>query len=119
MSKIVVLGASPDRERFSFKAVKALRNRNYEVIALGAREGTIADIKIHTGKPSLDAVDTVLLYLNPERQKQHYDYILSLKPKRIIFNPGTNNTELAGLAKMNGIQVVNQCSLVMLGAGTF
>ncbi|MBN1159101.1 MAG: CoA-binding protein [Bacteroidales bacterium] len=117
--KVVVLGASPDHMRFSYKAVKALRNRNYQVIALGARKGTIADVEIDTGKPLLDDVDTVLLYINPERQKRHYEYILSLKPKRIIFNPGTQNAELAGMAERDGIQVVNQCSLVMLGADTF
>lgn len=119
MSKIVVMGASPNRERFSYKAVKALRRRNYDIVALGVKEGEIGDISIQTGQPELDDVDSVLLYLNPERQKPLYDYILSMKPRRIIFNPGTNNKEFTELADRNGIEVVHNCALVMLSSETF
>lgn len=119
MSKVVVMGASPNHERYSFKVVKALRKRNYEVVALGTKAGEIVGVPILTGQPEINDVDTVLLYLNPERQKKIYDYILSLKPRRIIFNPGTNNQEFAGLAQKNDIEVVNNCALIMLGADTF
>lgn len=119
MSKVIVLGASPNHERFSYKAVKALRRHDYEVVALGTQKGEIADIQINTGQPNVDDVDTVLLYLNPVHQKEIYDYILSLKPKRIVFNPGTQNQELAELAEINDIQVVNNCALIMLNTNTF
>ena len=119
MSKIVVLGATPNRERYSYKAVKALRKRNYDVVALGVQKGEIVGIVIQNDQPALDDVDTVLLYLNAERQKPLYEYILSMKPRRIIFNPGTDNNELADLAERNGIEVVHQCALIMLTSEIF
>jgi predicted CoA-binding protein len=119
MSKIVVLGASPNPERYSYKAVKALRKRNYDTVALGFQKGKIVDIVIQTDQPVLDDVDSVLLYMNAERQKPLYEYILSMKPRRIIFNPGTENKELADLAERNGIGVVHQCALIMLTNGIF
>ena len=119
MSKIVVLGATPNRDRYSYKAVKALRKRHYDVVALGVQKGEIAGIVIQNDRPVLDDVDAVMLYLNPERQKPLYEYILSIKPRRIIFNPGTDNEELADLAEKNGIEVVRQCALIMLTSDTF
>jgi len=71
------------------------------------------------GRPLPEGIDTVTLYLGPERQREYYDYILSLKPKRIIFNPGTENDELAALAEANGIETVEACTLVMLSIGNY
>ena len=119
MSKVVVMGASPNHERFSYKAVKALRKRDYDVVAIGTQEGEISDVVIDTGRPAIDSVDTVLLYLNSENQKKCYDYILSLKPRRIIFNPGTHNQELMDLAERNNIEVVSHCALIMLNTDKF
>ena len=119
MGKVVVLGASPDQERYSYKAVKSLKKRNYDVVAVGNQPGDIMGEVIHTDEPHVENVDTLVLYINARNQKQSYDYIFSLKPKRIIFNPGTHNDELQEMARRKGIQVVVSCALVMLGNDTF
>ena len=94
MERTVVLGASPKPHRFSYKAVVELNLHNIPVTAIGFREGNILDIPILKGKPHIEDVDTVALYLGPERQVEYYDYIISLNPRRIIFNPGTENPDL-------------------------
>ena len=121
MEKVtLVLGASTKPERFSNKAVIRFLKFNYPVIALGLREDFIGTIKIKKGMPpDLGPVHTIAMYLGAGNQKQYYDYILSLKPRRIIFNPGTINPELADLAKKNGIEAVNDCVLVMLNCGRY
>ena len=117
--RTVVLGASPTPSRYAYFAVRSLTIFGHEAIPVGVKKGPIEGIEIINGKPPLEEVDTVTLYLNPERQKEYYDYILSLKPRRIIFNPGTENPELARLAEANGITVEIACTLVMLTVGTF
>jgi len=118
MKKYLVLGASPNLIRHSYKAVKSLARRNLDVVPVGYREGVIADIPILLGTPDIKDVDTVLLYLGAKRQVSYYEYILSLKPKKIVFNPGTENIELQEIAKKNGIEVVVDCALVMINAST-
>lgn len=115
----VVIGASENPQRYSFLAVNRLRANGHPVIAIGKREGQIGDTPITKEHPALEGVDTVTLYLNPTLQQEYYDYILSLKPKRIIFNPGTENTELISLAKTNGIEPQEACTLVLLSTGQF
>jgi predicted CoA-binding protein len=117
--KTVVLGASDSPMRYSFLAVRRLKSYDHPVVAIGKKKGSIDDIQIITEHPLIDDVDTITLYLNPMHQKQYYDYILSLHPKRIIFNPGAENTELESLAKQNGIQPINACTLVMLSTGQY
>jgi predicted CoA-binding protein len=121
MEKVtLVLGASPKSERFSNKAVKKLQKYSYPVIAIGLREEYIGIVKIRKGMPSdLGPVHTIALYLGAPSQKQFYNYILSLKPKRIIFNPGTLNPELAEMARENGIETIIDCVLVMLNSGRY
>jgi uncharacterized protein len=116
----LVLGASPNPERFSFEAVNKLRENDIPVIAVGRREADICDVKIRKGIPDdITGVHTVTLYLSAKNQKEYYSFILSLNPARIIFNPGTTNPELADMATKKGINVVNRCMLVMLDKGTF
>ena len=117
--KTVVLGASDSPMRYSFLAVRRLKSYDHPIVAIGKKKGFIDDIQITTEHPSMNDVDTVTLYLNPMHQKQYYDYILSLHPKRIIFNPGAENAELAALAKQNGIQPMNACTLVLLSTGQY
>lgn len=114
MAKTIVLGASPDPIRFSNKAVKSLIRHNHEVIPIGNREGRIAGRNIIIGKPEFDDIHTVALYLNPENQKEYYNYIVKLSPRRVIFNPGTINEELIELIKKNSIEPVVDCTLIML-----
>lgn len=115
----VVLGASANPSRYSFLAVNRLVQHGHQVLPIGIREGEIAGIKISTETPFVKDVDTITLYLNPARQKQYYDYILRLHPKRIIFNPGSENDELEKLASANGIQPLEACTLVMLSTGQY
>jgi uncharacterized protein len=117
--KTLVLGASLNPSRYSFLAINRLRNHGHEVVAIGKTTGNIGDVNIITERPQINDVDTVTLYLNEENQKQYYDYIFSLKPKRIIFNPGAENEELEKLAKEKGIQPLEACTLVMLSTAQF
>lgn len=117
--KVVVIGASENPERYSNMAAIKLLNNNYEVVPIGIKKGVIKGVNIITEKPLMEGVDTITLYINPERQREYYDYFLALKPKRIIFNPGTENMELKGLASEKGIETIEACTLVMLSAKTF
>ena len=117
--KTLVLGASQNPGRYSNMAVKKLTAHQHPVVAIGRKEGTIGDVEIMKGLPDHEEIDTVTLYLNPGNQKEYYDYILSLKPKRIIFNPGTENEELEELAGKQGIKTMEACTLVMLSTGQY
>jgi len=117
--KTLVLGASENPARYSYLAINSLRRHQHPVEAIGRKKGRVLDVDINTEKKPLETVDTVTLYLNPTRQKEYYDYILSLHPKRIIFNPGAENDELATLAKTNGIQPMEACTLVLLSTGQY
>jgi predicted CoA-binding protein len=119
MGKTVVIGASENTDRYSNRAVRSLVQHNEPVVAVGLREGKIGDIEILTGFPKLEDVETVTLYVGPQNQSSWYDYILSLKPKRVIFNPGTENPELERLCADAGIETVEACTLVMLSVGTY
>lgn len=116
----LVIGASAKAERFSNEAIRSLQKNNIPVIALGRREADLGDIKIRKGIPDdIKGVHTITMYMSAANQKEYYNLILSLKPKRIIFNPGTVNPELEALALKKGIQVINECMLVMLDRGLF
>jgi predicted CoA-binding protein len=116
----LVLGASPKPDRFAYKAVRSLQRRDIPVVAIGRKDADLDGIKIRQGKPSdIGDIHTVTMYLNATNQADFYDYILGLAPKRIIFNPGTKNPELAELAASKGIEVVENCMLIMLNNGTF
>lgn len=117
--KTIVLGASTNPSRYSFLAVNKLLAYRHEVVAVGNKKGTVGTVEIDNGMPETKDVDTVTLYLNPTNQKPYYDYILALKPKRIIFNPGTENDELVELAENAGIKTIEACTLVMLSTGQY
>ena len=117
--KTIVLGASANPSRYSNLAVNRLTALGHPIVAIGRREGKIGDTNIIVAHPEEHDVDTVTLYLNPANQKPYYDYILSINPKRIIFNPGTENDELEALAKANGIKTMEACTLVMLSTGQY
>ena len=117
--KTLVIGASSNPSRYSFLAVQKLSAHQHPVIALGLKNGLIGNIEIETEKKAFDNINTITLYLNPFHQKEYYHYILSLHPKRIIFNPGTENDELFALAKENGIEALEACTLVLLSTGQY
>ncbi len=116
--KTLVLGASTNPSRYSYLAIQRLSALKHPVVAIGKRTGRVGQVDIVTEQPTED-IDTVTLYLNPNNQKPFYDYILSLKPQRIIFNPGTENDELYELARKEGIEPVEACTLVMLSTGQY
>src|ERR1700740_928483 len=112
--RTVVIGASENPERYAHKAVLSLQKHGHTVYAVGLRNGVINGIAISGNKPAIEQVDTVTLYVGPQNQPSWYDYILSLKPKRLVFNPGAENNELAKLAQAQGIETIEACTLVML-----
>jgi len=117
--KTLVLGASDNPSRYSYLAVQRLRSHGHPVVAIGRRNTKVADVNITKDKEPIPEIDTVTLYLNPSRQQEYYDYILSLNPKRIIFNPGTENDDLARMAKEKNIGTIEACTLVLLSTGQY
>lgn len=117
--KTLVMGASPNPLRYSNKAIKRLLAHDFEVVAIGKRETEVDGVTVIKGKPAFRGVHTITLYLGPDNQEEYLDYMISLKPKRIIFNPGTFNPKLEKLAREAGIEVVQDCTLVMLDMEDF
>jgi uncharacterized protein len=118
-NKTLVLGASENPARYSNKAILNLLSKGHEVIAIGKKAGKIKNVEIQTQPVATDDIDTVTLYLNPQHQEPYYDYIKSLKPRRIIFNPGAENEALERLAAQQGIDILEACTLVMLNTGQY
>lgn len=117
--KTLVLGASLNPSRYSNLAIRRLVSYDQPVVAIGLKKGEIAGVTISTEKEKFEDIDTVTLYLNPQRQKEYYQYILSLKPKRVIFNPGTENPEFYALLRKNNIEMEVACTLVLLGTNQY
>jgi predicted CoA-binding protein len=117
--KTLVLGASANPARYSYLAINRLKNSNHPVVAIGKKAGEVAGTAVEVVPQDVKDVDTVTLYLNPTNQKQYYDYILGLNPRRIIFNPGAENDELQRLAQEKGIDTMEACTLVLLATGQY
>ena len=118
-NKTLVFGASLKPERYSNIAINKLLRYNHNVKAFGKKEGEVNGVTIDTNLIQYDDIDTVTLYLNPQRQKDYYDYIISLNPKRVIFNPGTENPEFYNLLKQNNIDFEVACTLVLLATDQY
>ena len=116
--KTLVLGASLKPERYSNKAIRMLREHSQETVAHGLRSGIVADVNIQTELPS-ESFHTVTLYLNAKRQAEYEDYVISMKPDRVIFNPGTENPDFEQRLKDAGVEPVRACTLVLLSTGQF
>lgn len=117
--KTLVLGASDNPNRYSYKAINDLRQYSHDVVAIGKKDGKVNDVDIVKQTSPIENLDTVTLYLNAQNQKEYYDFILEQNPRRIIFNPGAENRELATLAKEKGIRTLEACTLVMLHTGQY
>lgn len=115
----LVLGASENPDRYSYLAVRRLRASGHAVVAIGQREGQVEDVRIQKEWEINHAIDTVTLYLNPQNQAAYCDRILALSPRRIVFNPGTENDDFQAIAREKGIEVVEGCTLVMLSTGMY
>ncbi len=119
--KTVILGASPNPVRYSFMAAAFLTERGHEIVPLGIKKGRVSGkeiIDIRTF-PVIPEVDTVTLYVGVQNQKDLIAYIPKLKPKRVIFNPGTENPEFEKALEKEGILAIEACTLVMLRTGQF
>jgi predicted CoA-binding protein len=117
--KTLVLGATTKTDRYAFKAVQKLVEKGHSVLAVGQNAGEVAGIKIQTKAIPLKNIDTVTLYLNPTRQRDYYNYIVEAQPKRVIFNPGTENPEFYQLLQLNNIKVEVACTLVLLSTNQY
>lgn len=112
--KTLVIGASEHPSRYAYLAINRLTEHGHETVTLGKEKGSVNGVNIETEKQPFKNIDTVTLYINPAIQKEYYDYVVSLQPKRIIFNPGTENNEFEKLAESKGIETLHACTLVML-----
>ena len=115
----LVLGASENPDRYSNKAIHMLLSHHHNVIPVGIKKGMVNGLEIITQPDYFKNVDTVTKYINPTLQEKWYDYILSLHPRRIIFNPGTENESFEKLANAHGIETIEACTLVMLSTGQY
>ena len=114
-----MLGGSTNQSRYSNRAIRKLRSYGHPVVSIGNRKGSVADVTIEKGTPEFKDIHTVTIYLSAKNQRQYHDYIIGLKPQRIIFNPGAENSELAAMAKKENIEVVEYCTLILLDTNTF
>jgi len=117
--KTLVIGASTNPERYSYKAIVSLLRHGHEVEAIGLKNEQLQTVTIHKELLPFEAIDTVTLYLNPQRQEAYYDYILGLKPRRVIFNPGTENPEFYQILESKKIEYEVACTLVLLATNQF
>jgi predicted CoA-binding protein len=117
--KTVVLGATSKPEKYAYKAIQMLVEKGHSVLAIGQNVGEVAGVKIRTKMIPLKNIDTVTLYLNPARQRDYYNYIVEAQPKRVVFNPGTENPELYQLLELNGIKAEVACTLVLLATNQY
>ena len=115
----LVFGASLKAERYSNLVIHRLIAKGHDVKAFGLRKGVVASVNIDTELLPYEGIDTVTLYLNPKRQVEYYDYIIGLNPKRVIFNPGTENVEFYELLSKNNIPYEEACTLVLLGTNQY
>jgi len=112
--KTLIIGATTKPEKAAFKAIEMLVAKGHSVLALGQNSGEVAGIKINTKAIPVKNIDTISLYINPSRQRDYYNYIVETKPKRVLFNPGTENPEFYQLLELNNIKFEAACTLVLL-----
>jgi uncharacterized protein len=117
--KTLVIGASENTQRYSYKAIQSLVKNKIPLEALGFKQGQVGDVIIHKDHFLFTDIDTITLYINPSVQQQYYDYILALQPRRVIFNPGTENENFAEILHQNGIIAQDACTLVLLSIGAY
>jgi predicted CoA-binding protein len=119
MKNTLIIGASPNPSRYAFKAAQMLKSKGHDIINVGIKTGAVAGVTIEQPGTIHDDVHTITLYIGPHLQSSYYDYILKTNPKRVIFNPGTENSELEELLIENAIEPIEACTLVMLATGQY
>lgn len=119
MKNTLIIGASPNPMRYAFKAAQMLKAKGHPIVNVGIKKGEVAGVAIEQPGTLHKDIDTITLYIGEEIQHNYYDYILQTNPKRVIFNPGTENEELELLLKANNIEPVEACTLVLLSTGQY
>jgi predicted CoA-binding protein len=117
--KTLVLGATPNPGRYAYLAANRLVSHGHSIVNVGLKKGEVAGVAIEKAEAIHDDIDTITLYVGPQNQQGLYDYILKTHPKRIIFNPGTENSELRKMANDKGIETEYACTLVLLSIGEY
>ena len=115
----MIIGATTNPGRYAHAAAFRLKQRGHEIVQIGLREGEVAGVPINTKKEDFEDIDTVTLYIGPRHQPEYYDYVVSLGPRRVIFNPGTENWEFENRLSKEGIEPIEACTLVMLATGQY
>lgn len=119
MKNTLIIGASPNPARYAYLAAKMLTEKGHSIVNVGIKAGEVAGIPIEKPSEIHTDVDTITLYIGPHLQPDYFDYILKTKPKRVIFNPGTENDELEALLEENHIEAIEACTLVLLSTGQY
>jgi uncharacterized protein len=119
MKRTLILGASNNPTRYAFEAARRLTHHGHEIVPVGIKSGEVFGKTIINQKDIQANIHTITLYVGTPNQSEWYDYILQTRPKRLIFNPGTENDELAQLAENQGIETLEACTLVMLSTGQY
>ncbi len=121
MKKTVIIGATTNPGRYAYLAAEMLTEYKHEIVPVGIKAGEVfcKEILPIQDHPKIEGVDTITLYIGPQHQPEHYEYLLSLKPKRVIFNPGTENPEFEKLVEDSGAEAWQACTLVLLKSGQY
>lgn len=119
MKKTLIIGATPNEDRYAYRAAHMLVAKGHPIVNIGVKHGEVAGVEIEKAGQVYDDIDTITLYIGPALQHSYYEYMLQTKPKRVIFNPGTENPALAQALKERGIQPVVACTLVLLSIGQY
>jgi len=119
--RVLIVGATPNNSRYAYLAAKMFSEREFDFVPIGIKKGEVFGKSILNlrDKPKLENIDTITLYIGLDHQEEWIDYLLELKPNRIIFNPGAENPDFAKKVRANGVEVLNACNLVMLSTGQF
>ena len=115
----MIIGASPNPGRYAYRAAHMLTGKGHTIVNVGVKNGSVAGAEIEKPEKIHNDIDTITLYIGPHLQSQYYNYILETKPKRVVFNPGTENNELEELLVVNGIEPLEACTLVLLSTGQY
>ena len=119
MKKTLIIGATPNPTRYAYRAAQLLKSKGHDIVNVGIKKGEVAGVEIEKPEAVHEDIHTITLYIGPDLQDQYHDYILNTNPKRVIFNPGTENDKLEVLLKENGIEPVEACTLVLLSTGQY
>ena len=119
MKKTLIIGATPNTGRYAYRAAHMLASKGHPIVNIGIKQGEVAGVKIEKAAAPFTDIDTITLYIGPDLQPAYYDYILTTKPKRVIFNPGTENYEFEKMLDQHDIEPVEACTLVLLSIGQY